>query len=192
MTSIAPPPHPTPDLVTKAKEEFDRDDRYGPADRVLTRVFRDFPNNTHFEDVLLKVVLLNALYNTNIYATTVMTRHILELDVAQHLDAGSHHLVDGIAMLSVKTATRRHYSFATKYCSWHRPQLFPIYDSIVERVLRQYRDRDRFASFTQADLQDYARYRSVITSFRSHYGLTGFSFKEIDKFLWLTARIGVA
>jgi hypothetical protein len=59
-------------------------------------------------------------------------------------------------------------------------------------VLRKYRDRARFASFTQADLEEYAKYKGVINSFRSHYALSEFSFKEIDKFLWLTARSGTS
>jgi hypothetical protein len=179
MTLFPRLPDPTPLLIIRAIEEFDRDDRYGPADQILTRIFGDFPSNRHFEHVLLKVVLLNSLYSTNIYATTDMSRHILSLGVDDRLASGAPDLVEAVSTITVKGIKRRHYSFSTKFCSWHRPELYPIFDSLVAGVLRQYRDRDRFASFAQADLRDYAKYRSAIVSFRSHYGLTEFSFKEV-------------
>jgi hypothetical protein len=77
------------------------------------------------------------------------------------------------------------YSFATKYCSWHAQDGYPIYDSFVDRLLRLYRQRDSFACFTNAELWHYPTFRSVIQAFQRHYGLTEFSFKEVDKFLWV-------
>jgi len=85
------------------------------------------------------------------------------------LAAGMPGIVDRIAKLTIRGKTRRHYSFATKYCSWHQPDKYPIYDSLVERLLWAYRKEHTFADFRRSDLQDY-------------------QIKELDKFLWYTSK----
>jgi hypothetical protein len=179
---------PTPDLIRAAVRRFDDDERYGPADRLLSQVFDQHPANTVLEGVLLKVVLVNSLYNANVFAFMAMARHILQLQIDAELAAGSAAVVGRIAPLTIRGETRRHYAFATKYCSWHRRDVFPIYDNLVERLLWQYRTQYKFAAFARADLQEYPTYRGILTSFRDHFGLDAFSFKEIDKFLWLHGK----
>ena len=73
---------------------------------------------------------------------------------------------------------------ASKYCSHHNPEAYPIYDSYVDEVLRYFRDLDRFASFRTEELKDYRRFKGILIDFRSYYGLEQFSLKEIDKYLW--------
>ncbi|HLU25087.1 MAG TPA: hypothetical protein VKZ58_05230 [Longimicrobiales bacterium] len=43
--------------------------------------------------------------------------------------------VERIASAQIKGRPRRYYSFATKNCSWHYPELFAIYDRHVDRIL---------------------------------------------------------
>jgi hypothetical protein len=181
-------PIPTRDTVLEAAARFDLDPRSGPADRVLHRVFSHHPENVQLEDVLIKVVLLNGLYNTNVFALMDMASHIVALQVDPDLAGGSLTLVDRIARLTIRAKTRRHYSFATKYCSWHRPEVYPIYDTLVEELLWRYRAQNRFVEFSRPDMQDYAKYKSILEAFGRHFGLAGLSFKQIDKFLWYTAK----
>jgi hypothetical protein len=184
-----PLPIPTPDMVLEAAARFDQDPRSGPADRVLHRVFSHHPLNRDLEDVLIKVVLLNGLYNTNVFALMEMASHIVGLGVDPDLAAGSLAVVDRVASLTIRGKTRRHYSFATKYCSWHRPDAYPIYDGLVERLLWRYRAQNRFAEFSRPDMQDYAKYRSILEAFIRHFELADLSFKQVDKFLWYTAKV---
>lgn len=181
-------PLPTRDAILEAGVRFDSDDRYGPADRILSCVFLRHPRNEVFDHVLLKVTLLNSLYNTNILAFWAMAQHIHKLKIDPVLAECDTSIVDRIADLTVKGRRRRNYSFATKYCSWHRPFEFPIYDRLVSRVLGGFRDQYGFAAFTNADLQDYPKYKRILSAFREHFGLEGFTFKEIDKFLWFTSK----
>jgi hypothetical protein len=181
-------PIPTPGLVDEAVARFDQDDRYGPADRVLSREFSAAPRNSSLDDVLIKVVLLNSLYNTNVYAVMEMASHILRANIDEDLARASPQIVHTIAELTAGGKTRRHYSFASKYCSWHRPDQYPIYDSLVERLLWAYRKQHSFASFRRPDLQDYTKYKNVIVAFRDHFGLRDIPFKRLDKFLWFTSK----
>ena len=136
---------PTPELVLAMADRFDKDERYGPADKVLSGVFSRHPLNEVLEDILIKVVLLNRLYNTNVFAVMKMAQHIRGLHIDEELKQGSPALVHRIEALTLGGKTRRHYSFASKYCSWHKPDAFPMYDSLVERVLILYRDQYAFA-----------------------------------------------
>jgi len=181
-------PIPTSRLVSEAIARFESDARYGPSDRVLSRVFSHHPNNDALEDVLIKVVLLNGLYNTNVFAITDMALHIQGLAIDPELARASPDLVDNIACLEIRGKTRRHYSFATKYCSSHRPAEYPIYDSLVERLLWAYRAQYPFAQFARPDLQDYPKYVAILTKFRAYFKLQEVSFKELDKFLWFTSK----
>jgi hypothetical protein len=182
------PPTPTRTTVLDAAERFEQDPRSGLADRVLARVFAHHAPNLQLEDVLIKVVLLNGLYNTNVFALTDMASHIVDLDIDPELAAGSPSLVDRIASLTLHGKTRRHYSFATKYCSWHRPDQYPIYDNLVEALLWQYRREYHFADFGRPDMQDFPSYKAIIEAFIGHFQLDGISFKQVDKFLWYTAK----
>lgn len=79
---------------------------------------------------------------------------------------------------------RHNYSFATEYCAWHRPEHYPMFDDFVRRMLVAYRDKDNFATFEDDDLRHYPQFKRVFIAFQNHYGLTGYSFRELDHFLW--------
>lgn len=76
------------------------------------------------------------------------------------------------------------YSFATKYCSHHEPEYFPIYDSYVEKILCYFQKIHRFSFFKTSDLKNYKIFKSVLEDFRKYYKLTNYSLKQIDQYLW--------
>jgi hypothetical protein len=41
------------------------------------------------------------------------------------------------------------YSFATKYCSHHKPEMYPIYDSYVDKMLGYFKKRTIFISLKE-------------------------------------------
>ena len=76
------------------------------------------------------------------------------------------------------------YSFATKYCSHHKPEVFPIYDDYINKILRYYRDTDGFSTFTNDQLLDYTAFAAILRDFQNYYGLGNYSLKQIDRYLW--------
>ena len=169
-------------------EKYRADDRYFPADQAVSLVYREFPRNAKFEHVLLKVCLLNDMYSTNIYATFLMARHIHGLRIDSRLRRADPGLVNDVADVTLGGSARRCYSFASKYCSWHKPQAYPIYDSFVDRLLWAYQQRDAFSVFRRKDLQDYPTYKRVLDDFRSAFGLKRLGLRKLDKFLWLYGK----
>jgi hypothetical protein len=78
---------------------------------------------------------------------------------------------------------RNNFSFASKYCHWHNPTAYPIYDGNVEACLWFYRKQDGFATFAR-DGYSYPEFVRRVNAFRDFYGLTSFTYKQLDKLLW--------
>jgi hypothetical protein len=174
--------------VTAACDKFDRENEI--IERALKELFNQFPGNSDPSHVLLKVVTLNRLYSTQILAVTDVAQHIHRnaQGIDSALAAGFPQIVDTIARvtISISGKERNNFSFATKYCSWHNPESYPIWDSRVDRYLWTLQKQDQFAPFFKknADLWDYPKFREVIIAFRDFYGLGSFTFKDTDKFLY--------
>ncbi len=187
---------PTPENVRSACKEFDSwDDNPDPS---LRKLFSHFPANVEFSDVLLKVAALNATYSTQIRAVSDRTptiydvaRHIVSLKIDEALQLGLLEIVEQIAAVSAKGNKHQYnFSFATKYCNWHRPDVYPIYDSRVDKYLWQFRNRESgepsgFRQFKRKELWSYPSFKQIVIDFMSHFHLDEFSFKQIDKFLYI-------
>jgi hypothetical protein len=176
---------PNAERVKAACEQFDHDNEL--VEQTLEELFRQYLANSDPRHVLLKVVAVNSLYHTCIFALDVVARHIhehhKEIDAA--LAAGSPEIVEKIARVRVKGRIYNFFSFATKYCSWQNPTAFPIYDAHVDHCLWTLQHHNHFASFLHPDLWNYPKFLKIMTDFRTFHGLNEFTFKEIDKFLYL-------
>jgi hypothetical protein len=179
-------PTPTIRLVLAASDQFNRD--LAIPESALRQLLEQFPKNTDNSHVLLKVVALDRLYATNIFDVWTVSSHITELKIDQRLANGAPGLVDLIANAPVAIKPRKNYSFATKYCSWHNPAAYPIYDKNVSDSLLAYNAQDPFSTFGYDDIRIYDTFVKVITDFRDHYDLASVTFKQIDKFLWAQGK----
>ncbi len=165
---------------------WDELEDYRVQEEALDKLFlTTYPDNTNIHDVLIKVTALNAFYSTNIYAPYKVAKHIVELNIDKRLELGDVSLVNDIALVVMKNeSTIKFYSFASKYCSRHKPNEYPIYDSYVAQLLRYFRDTDGFTSFATSKLKDYYSYKNILIAFKEFYGLHNYTFKQIDKYLW--------
>ena len=179
---------PTPCVaeVDRYLSEWDALESYVLQESSLTKLFvATYPQNTDIDEVLTKVAVLNDFYSTNIFKTYNVAKHIVALDIDARLTQGDDTLVNDIAFVDVGNGkTKSFYSFATKYCSHHKPLDYPIYDSFVDEVLRHFRKRDRFCRFRNDDLKKYGEFKRVLIEFQQFYGLEDFDLKKIDKYLW--------
>ena len=180
-------PDPCLEQVEQYLEQWDTLDDYRLQEDALDKLFFKLcPENKDISDVLLKVSTLNDFYSTHIFKVFPMAKHIVDLDIDHRLRAGDVSLVMDIQKGSGNK--RNYYSFATKYCSHHKPLDFPIYDSYVHAVLRHYGRRDEFFAFSDLDLKNYERFKTILLAFRSFYGLEAYNLKEIDKYIWLLGK----
>lgn len=187
------PETPSVELIDKYLKEFNSDERYFTADQAIIKLFEAFPENKLFEDILLKISVINDLYSTNIYGTFKMAKHIQQLNIDDDLRHGNPEVVNYIATghdIRRKKSNKeiKFYSFATKYCNWHNKDQYAIYDSFVERILLAYKRQDNFSSFKKADLRNFEMFKIIIDDFIGYYDLNQHNLKEIDKFLWIYGK----
>lgn len=181
---------PTVNEVQKYLNRWDGLENYRLQESSLEKLFlRTYPRNDDIDNVLIKVCALNEFYSTNIYDPFTVAKHILELKIDGALDAGDPELVESIARTTMKNGkVKNFYSFASKYCSHHRPQVFPIYDSFVEKMLLHWKKVDHFSIFGKSDLKSYGRFKEILSEFRKFYNLGSFDLKQIDKYLWQAGK----
>ena len=64
------------------------------------------------------------------------------------------------------------------------PEIFPIYDSYVEKILKYFKQKDKFYHFKNEDLKTYQTFREILVAFQTFYELTDYNIKDIDRYLW--------
>jgi len=182
-------------FLRRCSAAFASVDDYPLADRVLQPLFKTKPRNSDAAHVLEKVVALNTLYRTGILDIYRMSSFIhrrgRELDrCLRNGDARA------IATIRKGHGIRRRghkeidfYSFATKYCHWHRPDEFPMYDWYVDvaltAILRSVGDRHKPR---EVDLRDFRAFRSLVDAAKMKVGWRGRGYKEFDQGLWIMGQ----
>ncbi|AET69174.1 hypothetical protein Desor_3706 [Desulfosporosinus orientis DSM 765] len=183
-------PLPSKSEVEKYKRHWETLESYLFQEKALEKLFlKTYPNNTDINDVLIKVAVLNDFYSTNIFFPFQVAKHIFSLKIDDRLQAEDMTVVNDIAKVTMDNGTvKNFYSFATKYCSHHKPLDFPIYDSYIDRMLRYFRDADGFFHFSNLDLKHYRDFKKVLVQFREFYSLADYTLQEIDRYLWLLGK----
>ncbi len=162
--------------------------KYKDQEEALTSVFTKHAS-PDLPDVLAKVSILNDFYSTQIFDTYSVAKHISVIDGISNLIAnGDLNLIRKISEITLGEKTKNFYSFATKYCHHHNQESYPIYDSYVGKVLKHCRKMNKGFNFRNSDLENYSKFKDILTNFRNEYGLEKFSLREIDLFLWQTGK----
>ena len=177
---------PTLENVTAECDRFDQE--YWLAEEAVRLLWQRFDRNFEIRHVLLKVLVLNKLYGTMIPDDKVETlaKHIVGLAVDKHLDTLlDRGELEAVALIRDCPNLKQYASFASKFCSWHHPTDYPIYDGNVRACLWSYQEQDSFTTqFLQDDLSYYLKYVDIIKAFRTHYKLDSLTFKQLDKFMY--------
>jgi hypothetical protein len=178
---------PTPNSceIDKYLDKWDSMENYILQENSLTKLFqKTYPENTDMDDVLIKVCSLNDFYSTNIFSSFNVAKHIVLLGVDDRLKRNDISLVNDIALIKMKDKDRNFYSFATKYCSHHKPIEYPMYDYYVDKILKYFNKKDAFCQFKSEDLKQYYRFKEILICFQNNYSLQKYSLKDIDRYLW--------
>ena len=180
-------PKPSIEEVEKYLEKWKHNKEYCNKEEVLNKLFFEIcPKNIDIKDILLKASTLNDFYSTNIFSIYLVAKHICDdvTDIDSRLKKGDETIVGEIQAVTIKNDKPiNFYSFASKYCSHHNPEEYPIYDSYVDEVLWYFR-KHGFSNFLRKDLQDYVKFKGIILEFRDKYGLNNYTLKQIDQYLW--------
>lgn len=176
---------PSPLEIAEYEQKWNTLADYVNQENALNKLFFNLcPENKEMSDILIKCSSLNDFYSTNIFKVHNVAKHFLNQNIDERLATGDLKLVMDLANIVINGKRFFFYSFATKYCSHHRPDIYPIYDSYVNKLLKYFRNRDGFMAFKETDLKEYCSYYNIIQTFKSFYELQAFTVKQIDKYLW--------
>lgn len=178
---------------------------YTEQEKILCNLFKKYPENTNFEEVVYKITILDSFYSTNLrFNDKTLTADkdsksgIIEVaniilgikDFDERVERGHIELVDQIVNTAKQDKNMKSvYSFATKYCSFHNPEKYPICDNFVKEELKYYRNQkvSEF-KFQNKDLENYREFVKVVKNFKEIFNLEKYSFKQIDQYLWIVGK----
>ena len=152
-----------------------------PVDAIL-KICQQYPNNHNLEEVLIKCAVIDNFSSTNVFDLYKMADHIVAKNIDEKLGKGDYSLVKDIAKVEIGGKERNFYSFATKYCHYHKPDDFAIYDSYVAKVLCAFLDKK------ENELRVYNNYIKALNDFSQRYNLDKYKYDDLDKYLWCLGR----
>lgn len=152
-----------------------------PVD-AISKICKQYPNNNNLEEVLIKCAVIDNFSSTNVFDLYKMADHIVKKNIDEKLKKGDYSLVNDIAKVEIGGKERNFYSFATKYCHYHKPDDFAIYDSYVSKVLCVFLDKK------ESELRNYNNYIKALNDFRQRYNLDKYKYDNLDKYLWRLGR----
>ena len=152
-------------------------------DQVLAFAKDQFPDNTHFEPVLLKVALLDRLYRTNVYDLIQAANRVVQIFGTMPDLSG----IDKVVQLSDVTSNgERHLtSFASKYVHIFHDDSVPIYDSYAAFALTCH------WGYPQSQIdkwrEDYSGYCQSIDDLKRRSCVSAQA-RQMDRYLWLAGN----
>jgi hypothetical protein len=164
-----------------ANEIYNSLDKWKVANKAITEFFEEHPKNDDFKIVLIKVLLIDGLYKTNLKNPDAIevSRKIVDLPSLDE-DLTNNILDACIAIADQKKDDDDDdkkiflMSFASKYCHFSTNKKFPIFDKYVGIALG--------ISDTKKDKNVLKVFFSRIEELSKENKI---DFEEIDKLLWI-------
>ena len=120
-------PKPSIDQFKYWLNKWDELEDYVAQEEAIDKLFYgEFKSNDNLQNILIKCSVLNDFYSTNIFKIYPVAKHILSLNVDKRLEDNDVTLVDDIAKVIIGDSEKNFYSFASMYCSHHKPLEYPI------------------------------------------------------------------
>jgi|SRR6478609_4775183 len=167
---------------------FRNQEMYFVQDLKTLELFQKFPLNTKTEDVQMK---LSAINDKDINQNTLMDAalaNILELKIDGRMHRGDLTLVEDIAHISTNGKSFYLLHFASVYCNFHKPDIYPIYsDQHIEFYKRYIKENN--LPLDPEKINTYDVFAKALNDLVQRLGLTGkMNYLHLRKFGWLYAE----
>lgn len=152
------------------------------TDSALSRLREGMPGFGP-EESLLKVVAVNALYGTNVFALVRAATHVHAILGSADIATAGPELVESLANIPTTSQARskRYVSFASKFAHFFvDAERFPIYDSYAERMLVLHLGPSR----KRETARPYVAFVENLARLKREYGLRC-TYRELDRYLWV-------
>ncbi len=148
---------------------------------LLIHEFSINKENKDLHQIGYKIELVNKLYNCNLNLNKrEVAEEIRKLELDEKFNQPEN-LVQKIASINFPGIYRRSvgFVFSSKYCHFHYPDKFPIYDRFARIALGDLTGRKR-----SVYLNNYSQFKKDIDKIISKLDWKS-SYKEMDDYLWL-------
>lgn len=179
------------DVIEQKNREFKG--KYFLMDNALSNLFNSMKENKRIEEVLIKVTALDSLYSTNINSYKKLKAISEVICETNNIDV----LIGGGEKEAVRIIGQTRewmdnaFVFASKYCSFHQPEKFLIFDSYSWLALRTICNElgidHKLKSNPTMDFDAYKNYCDCVNSLIIKCDLRS-GYKKIDEFLWLKSK----
>jgi hypothetical protein len=172
--------HLNKDKIKITQEIYKSLHKWKDANEAITNFFENNPKNRDFKIVLIKVLLIDGLYKTNLKnpdAIEVAKKIVGLTNLDENLI--KHKLDACISIADCKKDNddkKRIFlmSFASKYCHFHNKEKYPIYDKYVVIALK------RLGGYV--DKRDFGHFIGTLNKISEENNV---NFEDLDIFLWL-------
>lgn len=166
---------------------FADQEMYFVNDTKTLEIFKMNPANTDADIVRMKVGAVNDRDLKLTVNTEDMVKHILQLKIDDRLKAGNLSLVNDIAAIE-NSPNPMLLHFASAYCNFHRPEIYPIYSNQHIEFYRRYITNYQLP-LDPEKLNTYEVFYEALNDLVNRLGVSGkMNYLQLRKFGWLYAE----
>lgn len=160
---------------------------YFVSDLRNLELFEKTPSNDSADDIRTKISAINDDEIRKLTLMEDMVTHILNLKIDDRLKQGDLTLVEDIANVISHGKSYHMLHFASVYCNFHKPEVYPIYSEQHFAFYRQY-IKTFSLTLDPQKLNTYQVFSSALNDLLTRAGLKGkMNYLHIRKFGWLYA-----
>ncbi len=173
--------------IEAAKRLHDNLNEWTDSERVLNTISNKFPKFDK-DSMLIKSVIINTLYSTNVMAIARMAVHLNNVIGKIDINKAGPELVEKMALLprtKSQIKVRRFHSFSAKFAHFFIDNdKFPILDSYAEKMLKYHLGNKLYRSDRSK------RYMVFIENLNRLYRYSELkcSYKLIDHYFWIAGQ----
>lgn len=174
--------------LKKYLDTFADQEMYFLNDKRILELFAANPTNTDMENIRMKVSAINDEEFRLHINPDDMVRHILSLNIDDRLKKGDLTVVEDIANMTSDGKPHNLLHFASAYCNFHRPEIYPIY---AEQYFDFYKGyiKNYSLPLDSDKIHIYPVFCAALKDLVERLGQTGkMNYLQIRKFGWLYAE----
>ena len=175
-------------ILRKYLDIFKNQEMYFVNDTRNLELFSKTPLNATVDDVRTKVSALNDPDVRSASLEENMIDHIVKLKIDDRIKRNDMTVVEDIATISVQGKTHHLLHFASVYCNYHKPDVFPIYSEQYHDFYKKYIVEYKLP-IDPGKLNTYSVFSAALNDLVQRLGLTGkMNYLHLRKFAWLYAE----
>lgn len=175
-------------ILKKFIDLFKDQEMYFLNDKRNVDLFAANPSNKDAETIRMKVSSVNDEEFRLHISPDEMVNHILKLKIDDRLNKGDLSVVEDIANIHTEGKKYNLIHFASAYCNFHQPFLFPIYSEQHFDFYKQY-IKNYNLPLDPNKLNTYPVFCAALNDLVERLGVKGkMNYLQIRKFGWLYAE----